>query len=110
MVSTGGFKQTALMLMPCARLRRPCPLQDAQPARQRRARYSNRCNVPLTERKKKKKKSTDGSLLARYTDYTSFSVTLSFSQLREMRRSWIEGNESALICHGLSSDTRRAEK
>lgn len=108
MVSTGGFKQTALMLMPCARLRRPCPLQDAQPARQRRARYSNRCNVPLTE--KKKKKSTVGSLLARYTDYTSFSVTLSFSQLREMRRSWIEGNESALICHGLSSDTRRAEK
>lgn len=56
MVSTGGFKQTALMLMPCARLRRPCPLQDAQPARQRRARYSNRCNVPLTEKKKKKKK------------------------------------------------------
>lgn len=51
MVSTGGFKQTALMLMPCARLRRPCPLQDAQPARQRRARYSNRCNVPLTEKK-----------------------------------------------------------
>lgn len=56
MVSTGGSKQTALMLMPCARLRRPCPLQDAQPARQRRARYSNRCNVPLTEKKKKKKK------------------------------------------------------
>lgn len=55
MVSTGGSKQTALMLMPCARLRRPCPLQDAQPARQRRARYSNRCNVPLTEKKKKKK-------------------------------------------------------